>query len=118
MLSRTSDVGRLRGYEDQVNPTGRLYGRHSFGSFRTWMFGDEGIAHTKRVVADDLASINITPSDLAGMRVLDIGVGRQAVAFHLLGAAAVDHFDISDEHVEFFQRYIAEKVPHTNVCTV
>lgn len=107
-MNDTSDTGRLSGYTDHPNPTGRLYGNYSFGSFRTWMFGEEGIAHSKKVIIDDLATLNMTPADLAGMRVLDIGIGRQALVFHLLGANEVDHFDISNEHVNFFRRYIAK----------
>jgi len=88
--------------------TGKLYGLYSFGSFREWMFTEEGIRHIKKVVSDDLDSINIGTKDLTDMTVLDIGTGRQALAFHLLGAKWVEHFDISQEHVSFFQKYIAD----------
>ncbi len=51
---------------------------------------------------------------------MDVGTGRQAIAFHELGAKSVWHFDLSPENVEkmslFIQRKGISDTVHTKQC--
>lgn len=104
-----SNTGKLKGYEQEINPIGKIYGNYSFGSSREWMFSDEGIAHTIKITLNELQEMNLDPKELKQMSVMDVGTGRQATAFALLGAKTVEHFDISEENVEFYKKYLKIK---------
>ncbi|HUS97141.1 MAG TPA: hypothetical protein VMX97_10410 [Hyphomicrobiaceae bacterium] len=47
-------------------------------------------------VTKNLGEFSLSKIDLAGMNVLNVGPGREALALHKMGAKRVFHFDISD----------------------
>ncbi|MBN1817462.1 MAG: methyltransferase domain-containing protein [Sedimentisphaerales bacterium] len=53
----------------------------------------------RRIVRKNLAESGIQPEQLAGINVLNIGTGREAVVFHELGARKIYHFDVSSKSV-------------------
>ena len=41
--------------------------------------------------------------------IMDVGTGRQALAFSKLGADIVDHFDISENNIELFNNHLSKQ---------
>lgn len=109
-----------------------VYGRYSMGSGS--VLSDQsnlwGSLQTPRAIEDyatsiakDLTKCGYSLERLASSHVLDVGTGRQALAFLQLGARKISHFDISPEFVSAVQTYIeknglAERVSSTQADLV
>src|SRR3989338_2335748 len=50
--------------------------------------------------------LGISPEELAMMKVLNIGSGREAIVFQQMGAGQVTLFDISKENIDNVKRYV------------
>src|SRR5687767_8175079 len=95
-----------------------VYGRYSLGSGailadkdQVWnAFDDEGVvASYERSMRRDLARSGIPVEALADWHIMDVGTGRQALAFLKMGAGRVSHYDISPENVARAESHIAAK---------
>jgi len=92
-------MGLLAGYTEQRNVTGDLYGKFSFGNMRESILSRDYVTDRMiPIVANDLKIAGLADK-IRELDVLDVGTGRQALAFALLGAKSVSHYDISTEHV-------------------
>jgi SAM-dependent methyltransferase len=94
-----------------------IYGKYSLGSGtiladkdRVWSAFDdpEVIASYEASMRRDLAKSGIPIDTLATWRVMDVGTGRQALAFLNMGAGQVDHFDLGAENVTRLKTHIAD----------
>ena len=97
----------------QVN--GSVYGKYSLGAGsilldkdRVWSkISDPGVIKSyKRSIKSDLAKAGISLDKLKDWVVMDVGTGRQAIAFQRLGAKLVHHYDISPENVRNMENFI------------
>ncbi len=95
-----------------------VYGRYSLGSGailadkdRVWSELDDGevIASYERSMRRDLAKAGIPVEALANWHIMDVGTGRQALAFLKMGAPRVSHFDISPENVARVERHVGAR---------
>ncbi len=93
-----------------------VYGRYSLGSGsilddkdRVWSaLADESVvASYRQSMRRDLDKAGIPLAALAKWHVMDVGTGRQALAFLDMGAQRVSHFDISHENVARVETHIA-----------
>ena len=94
----------------------QVYGKFSSGS-ASWLddeqfsksetepFSDLIIDYYLTQVQLDLIKI-YQPLDLKNKKIMDVGTGRQALAFSKLGVKKVDHFDISKSNIKKFQNYL------------
>ena len=94
------------------------YGRYSLGSGyilqdRDRLFDKIAdpkiIDEYKKAIRTDLQKAGIPLSDLPDYNIIDVGTGRQAIAFHQLGAGNVRHYDLSSENVSRLHEYIEKK---------
>ena len=85
-----------------------VYGKYSLGSGailadkdRVWsaLADPEVIVRYEASMRHDLAKSGIAIETLADWHLMDVGTGRQALAFLKMGARRVSHFDISSENV-------------------
>lgn len=60
-----------------------------------YQFKPNEVQNAQEILVKNLGEFGMTAADLRGKAVMDMGTGRQSVAFHRLGAARVFHFDIS-----------------------
>ena len=93
----------------------KVYGRYSLGSGSILkdpnsVFSSidtaEVISAYQNVIERDLLKMGIDLKSLKDMVVMDVGTGRQAIAFHRFGTKKVDHYDISEQNVIKMQEYI------------
>lgn len=100
--------------KDAVQP----YGRYSLGSGGILPDPDslfdkidapEIIDAYRKTIRTDLQKAGIPLSDLPDYNVIDVGTGRQAIAFQQLGAGNVRNYDLSSENVSRLQEYIEKK---------
>jgi SAM-dependent methyltransferase len=96
-----------------------VYGKYSLGSGgilnnNVWeAFDSPGIVKDYKVsISRDLDKSGIPVEKLAAWDVMDVGTGRQAVAFYSLGAKHVTHYDLSQQNVEQVGQFIASKSIH------
>lgn len=92
-----------------------VYGKYTAGSGailgnpdRVWseLADSEVIASYEKSIRGDLAKSGIAAEALASWRIMDVGTGRQALAFLRMGARDVRHFDISLENVARVRAHI------------
>ena len=85
-----------------------VYGKYSLGSGNIlkdrdtlWSVIDDPavIADYRDMIKRDLRKAGIPLHWLSNSDVMDVGTGRQAIAFHELGARKVRHYDLSPENV-------------------
>src|SRR5262245_20319612 len=93
-----------------------VYGKYTMGSGnilddkdRVWStLADESVvASYRQSMRRDLDKAGIPVAALANWHVMDVGTGRQALAFLNMGAQRVSHFDISSENVARVEAHIA-----------
>ena len=102
--------------------TSDLYGKYSFGNMYDKLFSEIGLEDTrKNSVLRDLKSSDVTLEELKKYHVMDVGTGRQAYSFLSLGAKAIDHYDISKDHVKRFKSFLRGKdypitTTNANLC--
>ena len=103
----------------------QVYGKYSQGSGsilsdpdRLFADIDDGeiVESYVKSIGHDIDRTDISLDSLRGFRILDVGTGRQAIAFHRLGAKRVDHYDISVENVSRLEAYIAGKALRLQVA--
>jgi len=104
----------------------QVYGKYSLGT-GFWLeeplfikgkkhpYDDDIIESYIDQVSSDLKKINAL-SKINKNDVMDVGTGRQALAFYKLGAKSVDHYDISKTNItKFNQHLIKNKIPITSI---
>ena len=96
--------------------TGRLYDDYSFGNRYEKLFTEKSMKRSQEVIAEDLKLAGIYHR-IQELTVLDVGSGRQALAFGLLGAKTVDHYDISEKHINRFKKILESGYPHLPITT-
>ncbi len=77
-----------------------VYGKYSTGS--SFLSQEE----QRNEILKNLKKMGISLESLSDMRVMNIGTGREAVAFSNLGAKFVSHYDYSKDNVERLNKYI------------
>jgi len=94
-----------------------VYGKYSLGSGavlanadKVWsaLADPDVLASYESSMRKDLMKSGIAVEKLRDWHVMDVGTGRQALAFLNMGARSVSHFDISAENVERVSSYINE----------
>lgn len=94
-----------------------VYGKYSLGSGavlanadKVWsaLADPDVLASYESSMRRDLIKSGIAVEKLRDWHVMDVGTGRQALAFLNMGARSVSHFDISAENVERVSAYIDE----------
>ena len=93
------------------------YGRYSLGT-GSWLdykkfnyspeyiYSDQIIDTYVSQVLQDLIRIKISYNKFEEISIMDVGTGRQALAFYKLGFKKIDHFDISKFNVSRFKKYL------------
>jgi len=93
----------------------KVYGKYSIGGGGVLSDPDkvfcavddsEVIESYKTSMQRDIERAGVSLKDFKTFKVLDVGTGRQAIAFHLLGAQQVCHYDISPYQVERMKLFI------------
>lgn len=98
-----------------MNNTGEIYGKYSFGNTYEEMLNEQNIkAQLVPIVRDDLRKASISNYDLD---VMDVGIGRQALALYFLGARSVSHFDISERNVKAFSDILKKRYKNKPITT-
>lgn len=101
--------------EKQVSDKEQIYGKYSLGSGGVLSnpdtlyneIGDsEVIESYKNSIKRDLKKGGISLDELKDFHILDVGTGRQAIAFNQLGAKKVNHYDISPNNVQRMKEFI------------
>ncbi len=98
----------LKGRNREKNITGELYGKYSFGNMYNQLLSEEGIKNIVSVIKNDFEIAGIIDK-YRSFKVMDVGTGRQALAMSLFGVKAVEHYDISKEHVNRFKKLLQKK---------
>ena len=88
--------------------TGKFYGNYSFGNIYHILFSDEKLLNLKLYLKQDLLKSKVLKK-IKNYHIMDVGTGRQSIAFHKLGAKKISHYDISKEHVKRFKKYLKAK---------
>ena len=95
-----------------------IYGRFSYGSGsilrdkdKIWAKIDdpEVIADYQRRIEYDLLKSGISLNKIKLFNVMDVGTGRQAIAFWKMGARSIHHYDLSMINVERLRVFISNK---------
>jgi SAM-dependent methyltransferase len=101
--------------------TDSVYGKYSTGSGLDNedenvknIFSSSSILQYTKEISNNLYRMGIDINSLAGLDVLNIGTGREAIALSHLGAKSVSHYDYSKENVERLKSYI-EKSKTTSI---
>jgi len=93
----------------------QIFGKYSLGSGNVLpdpdrLFSDlddpEIIAGYKRSILVDLQKAGIPRNKIKNYKIMDVGTGRQAIAFYSLGAKEVNHYDFSPEFVKQMKLFI------------
>lgn len=104
----------------------QVYGKYSLGSGSVLseaekLYSEVGnpdvIEKYKMSINRDMRKAGISLSDLQKFKVLDVGTGRQAIAFYSLGADFVNHFDLSERNIENMKRYIGDNFLGNKIST-
>ena len=96
--------------------TGILYGKYSFGNIYDELFSEKHLSSFEEVIKTNLARANLL-NDLSKLNIMDVGTGRHSIMFSKLGAKSVDHFDISEQHVDRFNKVLKKKYPKYNITS-
>jgi len=101
-------MGLLAGYGEE-NQTGEVYGKYSFGNMYDQLLDEAYLReHTLPIIQNDVKTAGLL-HDIENLDIMDVGMGRQALCFALLGARSVRHFDISKDHVARFSALISKQ---------
>ncbi len=93
----------------------QIYGKYSLGSGSilpdsNLLYSDidnpEVIEAQKKSIIKDLHKAGISIDKIKNYEIMDVGTGRQAIAFHLLGAKKVKHYDLSPENAARMKSFI------------
>lgn len=104
----------------------QVYGKYSLGSgsvladskiLFSKIDDPEVIDSYKKSIIKDLLKSGIPADSLKHYNVLDIGTGRQAIAFNALGADFVSHFDLSECNVERMKLFIGDNALYGKIST-
>lgn len=100
----------------------QVYGKYSLGggsviSNPDNVFSDLDIESYKTSMSRDIERAGISKDKFKNFEVLDVGTGRQAMAFHLLGAKKVCHYDISQLQVERMKQFIQSNSLQDKITT-
>ena len=93
------------------------YGRYSLGTgswldYKKFNFSSEYIYSDQIIdtyvsqVLRDLMRIKINSNKFKEISIMDVGTGRQALAFYKIGFKKIDHFDISKFNVSRFKKHL------------
>lgn len=100
---------------DNNNQPIQIYGKYSLGSGSILPDSDllysnidnpEVIEAQKKSIIKDLHKAGIPIDKIKNYEIMDVGTGRQAIAFHLLGAKRIKHYDLSPENVARMKSFI------------
>lgn len=80
-----------------------------------YRFKTNEVANAEALIVKNLGEMGLMPAFLHGQQVMDMGTGRQSVAFSRLGAKTVFHFDISPVPVEALTGLAAEEPRFANI---
>lgn len=104
----------------------QVYGKYSLGSGSVLseaekLYSEVGnpdvIEKYKMSINRDMRKAGIPLSDLHKFKVMDVGTGRQAIAFYSLGADFVSHFDLSERNVERMKLFIGDNALYGKINT-
>lgn len=104
----------------------QIYGKYSLGSgsilknsknLFNKIDDPEVIESYKNSIIRDMKKAGIPLGALKKYHILDVGTGRQAIAFHRLGAKKISHFDISKENVRRMKSFIKENNLENSIST-
>jgi SAM-dependent methyltransferase len=104
----------------------QVYGKYSLGSGSILFDSDrlfssidnpEVIESYKKSISKDFDKAGIGKNLLKDCTVLDVGTGRQAIAFYKLGAKKIKHYDLSPENVKRMNRYIESNSLQNKITT-
>lgn len=98
----------LKGRNRETNLTGELYGKYSFGNMYDNLLSESSLKSIVDIVKNDFQIAGIIDK-YSSFKIMDVGTGRQALAMGLLGVKAIDHYDISKEHVNRFKKLLNKK---------
>ena len=79
--------------------------------FKENLYNDKIINRYKSSIRKDLKNLNIIKNEVPNnkLRILDVGAGKQTLAFSKIFNCTVDHFDISIKHVSELKKYLNKK---------
>ena len=98
-------LGSINGHNTVTNETGTIYGNYSFGNLYDRLLDEDALREMQEIVGTNLKIAGVL-SKISSLDVMDVGTGRQAFSMALLKAKSVEHFDISEEHVNRFNKLI------------
>ena len=75
--------------------------------FNENLYNDKIINRYKSSITKDLKNLKIIKNEIPNnkLRILDVGAGKQTLAFSKIFNCTVDHFDISTNHVSELRKY-------------
>ena len=114
-LRSTRMLGSINGHNTVTNETGTIYGNYSFGNLYDRLLDEDALREMQEIVGTNLKIAGVL-SKISSLDVMDVGTGRQAFSMALLKAKSVEHFDISEEHVNRFNKLIRDH--HSNLPIV
>ena len=103
-----------------------VYGKYSLGSGDilsdpTKLYDEIGapevIESYKKQIIIDLEKSGISLSRISSYNIMNVGTGREAIAFHYLGAKNVQHYDLGLLNVQKMQKFIKENSLENKLST-
>ncbi|OQM31004.1 hypothetical protein [Leptospira interrogans] len=88
-----------RGFQDLYSEIYRDY----------YQFEENVLLHSRNFMMRNLNAFGLnqaTTSEGVGLRILNIGTGREVINFHKLGASKIFHFDLSELAIVAISNYI------------
>ena len=101
-------LGSINGNNTATNETGTVYGNFSFGNIYDQLLNEDAMREMQGIVGTDLKIAGVL-DNISDLDVMDVGTGRQALSMALLKAKSVEHFDISQEHVDRFNSLLRHR---------
>mgnify|MGYP001414176678 CR=1 FL=1 len=101
-----------------------VYGKYSMGSgsilsdhnlVYSSLDNEEVIQQYEKSVRMDIEKSGIPLAKIKNFNIMDVGTGRQAVAFYQIGAKRVHHYDISLDNVKTMNTYIERNSLHDRI---
>ena len=110
-----------------INEYNQVYGKYSMGGCA--ILSDPNKVYDKidefeltesykKSIQMDLERAGIVLNQLKEYIVLDVGTGRQTIAFHQLGAKKIHHYDISKDNVNRMNQYISSNSLHNKLESI
>ena len=110
----------------------QVYGKYSLGT-GGWL--DDSLfekgqkdVYSKSIIDSYIKQVSLDLNriglkNLDKLSIMDVGTGRQALAFHAMGAKKITHYDISDTNVKEFSHYTKlNNIPinsfHEDICNI